>query len=125
MDSVERYSKIVIKLIEEYASIPSANEPDVHDETLFDKVKNRYLLLSLGWSRQQRRIHYVVIHIDIVDQQVWIQANNTDRLIAEDLVECGIPRGAIVLGMQPPEIWPYTAYGVPSEGGYASEPMSA
>ena len=123
MDSVERYSRLVVKLIEDYASVSFANEPDIYNETLFDTVKHRYLLLSLGWS-QQRRIHYTVIHIDIIDQQVWIQANNTDCLIAEALVEYGIPREAIVLGMQPPEIRPHTAYGMAREN-YSSEPISA
>lgn len=123
MDSIERYSQIVMKLIEDYAGIPLANEPDIHNETLFDTEKHRYLLLSLGWSQQQR-IHYTVIHINIINQQVWIQANNTDCLIAEELVEYGIPPKAIVLGMQPPEIRPHTAYGVASKN-YASEPISA
>jgi hypothetical protein len=53
------------------------------------------------------------MHIDIIDGQVWIQANNTDRLIAEELVAAGIPPEAIVLGLQPPEVRRYTAYGVP------------
>ena len=123
MDSVERYSQVVINLMERYASIASANEPNVDNEVLFDTVNQRYLLLSLGWS-QDRRIHNTVIHIDIINQQVWIQANNTDCLIAEELVEYGIPREAIVLGMQPPEIRPYTAYGVPSHN-YSDEPISA
>ena len=44
---------------------------------------------------------------------MWIQANNTDRLIAEELVAAGIPAKSIVLGLQPPDVRPYTAYGVP------------
>jgi len=44
---------------------------------------------------------------------VWIQANNTDRLIAEELVAAGIPPESIVLGLQPPDVRPYTAYGLP------------
>jgi len=55
-----------------------------------------------------------VIHIDIIDGQVWIQANNTDRLIAEELVAAGVPVESIVLGLQPPDVRPYTAYGVPT-----------
>ena len=55
-----------------------------------------------------------MIHIDIIDSQVWIQANNTDRLIAEELVAAVIPAKSIVLGLQPPDVRPYTAYGVPT-----------
>jgi len=45
---------------------------------------------------------------------VWIQANNTDRLIAEELVAAGVPAKSIVLGLQPPDGRPDTAYGVPT-----------
>ena len=62
---------------------------------------------------KQRRSYNCVIHIDIINGQVWIQANNTDRLIAEELVAAGIPAKSIVLGLQPPDVRPYTAYGVP------------
>jgi XisI protein len=59
---------------------------------------------------KQRRSYNCVIHnIDIIDGQVWIQANNTDRLMAEELVAAGIPVKSIVLGLQPPDVRPYTA----------------
>ncbi len=58
---------------------------------------------------KQRRSYNCVIHIDIIDSQVWIQANNTDRLIAEELVAAGIPAKSIVLGLQPPDVRPHTA----------------
>ena len=44
---------------------------------------------------------------------MWIQANNTDRLITKELVAAGIPPKSIVLGLQPPDVKPYTAYGFP------------
>ncbi|MFH7028758.1 MAG: XisI protein [Heteroscytonema crispum UTEX LB 1556] len=84
----------------------------VQNETIFDSENDRYMLISLGWSKE-RRVHYCVMHIDIIDSQIWIQANNTDRLIAEELVVAGIPPKSIVLGLQPPEVRVYTAYGVP------------
>ncbi len=111
MASLENYRKIVKQLLTEYAQIP-ASDNEVQNETIFDSENDRYMLLSLGWSKG-RRIHHCVMHIDIIDGQVWIQANNTDRLIAEELAAAGIPPEAIVLGLQPPEVRRYTAYGVP------------
>ncbi|MFY7807008.1 MAG: XisI protein [Limnoraphis robusta] len=112
MDSVETYIQCVKQLLNDYGSIPISNEPDVHNEVIFDTEHHRYLLLSVGWSKG-KRVHHTVMHIDIIDEQIWIQANNTDRLIAEELVEAGVPPEAIVLGLQPPDVRPYTAYGVP------------
>ena len=112
MDTVERYIQIVQQLLNDSVSLPVSNTANIDREVVFDTKHHRYLLLSLGWFKGQR-VHHVVIHIDIIDEQVWIQANNTDRLIAEELVEAGVPPQSIVLGLQPPEIRPHTAYGVP------------
>ncbi|MGK7926347.1 MAG: XisI protein [Spirulina sp.] len=111
MATLEDSRQIVRQLLQEYAEIPASDE-NVRNETLFDLEHDRYLLLSIGWSKGLR-VHHCVMHIDIIEGQVWIQANNTDRLIAEELVAAGIPTDAIVLGLQPPEIRPHTAYGVP------------
>ncbi|WP_204105467.1 MULTISPECIES: XisI protein [Spirulina sp. CCY15215] len=111
MASLENYRNIVRQLLQDYAEIPTSDE-NIQNETLFDVECDRYLLLEIGWSKGLR-VHHCVMHIDIIEEQVWIQANNTDRLIAEELVAAGIPTDAIVLGLQPPEVRPYTAYGVP------------
>lgn len=111
MDSLNNYRKLVKQLLTEYAEIPVCDS-GTQNATIFDIENDRYMLMNIGWFNEQR-IHYCVIHIDIIDSQVWIQANNTDRLIAEELVAAGIPAKSIVLGLQPPDVRPYTAYGVP------------
>jgi hypothetical protein len=45
------------------------------------------------------------------DGKIWLQQNLTDQNPAEDLVEMGIPREDIVLGLQPPYKRQYTEYG--------------
>lgn len=110
MATLENYRQIVRQLLQDYAEI-SASDENVKNKTLFDLESDRYLLLSMGWSKGLR-VHHCVMHVDIIEGQVWIQANNTDRLIAEELVAAGIPKEAIVLGLQPPEVRSYTAYGV-------------
>ena len=111
MDFLEKYRTIVKKLLKEYAQITDF-EKSIENELIFDEKNDHYLLISQGWSNQ-KRIHHCVIHIDIIDGQVWIQANNTDQLIAEELVAAGIEQNKIVLGLQPPEVRQFTAYGVP------------
>ncbi|MCC3405566.1 MAG: XisI protein [Microcoleus sp. PH2017_10_PVI_O_A] len=111
MDSLKNYRQIVKQLLAEYSEIPVVDK-GIQNATLFDVESDRYMLINIGWFNEQR-IHHCVIHIDIIDGQVWIQANNTDRLIAEELVAAGIPAKSIVLGLQPPDVRSYTAYGVP------------
>jgi len=62
----------------------------------------RDLELALG--------QYHVIHIDIVDDKVWIQYDGTSPGIASELTEAGIPRAAIVLAFHPPEVRQHTGY---------------
>ena len=112
MDSLNNYRQLVKQLLTEYAEIP-VFDSGTKNEIIFDLENDRYMLINIGWFNEQR-IHYCVIHIDIIDGQVWIQANNTDRLIAEELVAAGVPAESIVLGLQPPDVRPYTAYGVPT-----------
>jgi hypothetical protein len=112
MDSLNNYRKLVKQLLSEYAEIP-VFDSGIQNEIIFDLENDRYMLINIGWFNEQR-IHHCVIHIDIIDGQVWIQANNTDRLIAEELVAAGVPAESIVLGLQPPDVRPYTAYGVPT-----------
>jgi hypothetical protein len=52
------------------------------------------------------------MHLDIEDGKIWIQRNETDRLIAQKLVEMGIAREHIVLGLQPEYARPDTGYNV-------------
>ncbi|MCK6693379.1 MAG: XisI protein [Thermoanaerobaculia bacterium] len=55
----------------------------------------------MGWENDQY-IQYPVFHFDIRNGKVWIQVNNTDILIAEELMQRGIPKSDIVLGLQHP-----------------------
>ncbi|MEG5042738.1 MULTISPECIES: XisI protein [unclassified Microcoleus] len=112
MDSLNNYRQLVKQILTEYAEIPVFDSA-TQNEIIFDLENDRYMLINIGWFNEQR-IHHCVIHIDIIDGQVWIQANNTDRLIAEELVAAGVPAESIVLGLQPPDVRPYTAYGVPT-----------
>ena len=52
------------------------------------------------------------MHFDIKNGKIWLQQNLTDLNPAEELVEMGIPREDIVLGLQAPYKRQYTDYGV-------------
>ncbi len=49
-----------------------------------------------------------MIHFDIKDGKIWLQQNATDLNTAEDLIEMGVTREDIVLGLQPPFKRPFT-----------------
>jgi hypothetical protein len=52
------------------------------------------------------------MHLDIKHGKIWIQRNETDELIAQELVAMGIARKEIVLGLQPEFVRADTGYSV-------------
>ena len=53
-----------------------------------------------------------MFHLDIKNGKIWIQRNQTDRQIADELVEMGVPKEDIVLGIQPSYAREHTGFGV-------------
>lgn len=71
---------------------------------VFDRLSHRYQLLCQGWTTEEKRIFYPMIHLEIVDDKVWVQHNQSDFDIGVALAGCGIPKSQIVLGLHPPSI---------------------
>lgn len=108
MDSLDNYRQIVQTILTEYAQLPYAYG-QLERQLIIDENKNHYLLLTLGWEKK-KRVHGCLIHIDIIDDKIWIQRDGTEDGIANDLVNAGIPKNRIVLAFYPDEIRQFTEY---------------
>lgn len=84
-----------IQVLEDYLSF-LGSDPHAEAYLALDKEKHHYLLIETGWQNE-RRIYGTLIHIDIVDQKLWIQQDGTESGIANDLTQLGIPKEQIVL----------------------------
>lgn len=105
-----RYRKIIRELLTELAAVPHI-EDGITDRILFDEANDSYAIISEGWSDEER-IHHIVIHLEIINDKIWIQADNTDVVIARELESHGIPKSDIVLGFRSPSVRPLTQYAV-------------
>jgi XisI protein len=110
MDILNTYRQIIRKVLTPYINIIYANV-NVKNHQIFDPETDRYLILSEGWKNQQH-LHSCLIHVEIINERVWIQLDNTEDGIAEELIAAGIPKQDIVLGFHEPEIRPYTGFAV-------------
>jgi hypothetical protein len=97
MDKIEKYQTILIDLLNEFGAIKKRLTPNVKSQLIIDKENNHYQLVSVGWHNTQF-VYLVAFHFDIIEDKIWIQQNNTDCLIADELVERGVPPQDIVLG---------------------------
>jgi pimeloyl-CoA synthetase len=117
MDS-RNYPQIVRELLDRHAQgKPSFGNIEV--ETIFDLEHNRYQIVHMGWHHDspeerlcQRRVHQCVMHIDIRNDKIWIMHNTTEHELDLELIEMGVPKSDIVLGLHPPELRQFTGYAV-------------
>ncbi|MEH1926903.1 XisI protein [Nostoc sp.] len=107
---LDHYRQVIETILSEYASLPYSYA-NIQSEVVFDRTRDRYLWMDVGWD-SDRRIHGCLVHIDLIDGKIWIQRDGTEEGIAADLEQAGIPKEHIVLGFRPPELRPYTGYAV-------------
>lgn len=107
-DKLNCYRDIVENLLTEIAQL-SQSDSSIQDKTLFDRMTDSYAIIEEGWENGSR-VHEILIHLEISNGKIWIQADNTDLAIARELENAGIPKSDIVLGFHPPDVRPYTEY---------------
>lgn len=98
---IKSYLKDLLSDLDDYNA--NHNQSYLRHSVLFDDVNMRYQLLRYGWL-QEKYIYNVSIHIDVIDEKVWIQRNTTEEEIVDVLAENGIAANSVVLGFVSPEL---------------------
>ncbi|MBE9118535.1 XisI protein [Lusitaniella coriacea LEGE 07157] len=110
MDTLEKYRQIVYGILYEYFQIPYSYG-NLQRRLIVSEDRTNYILLTLGWQ-QNKQVHGCLVHIEIINDKIWIHRDGTEDGIANDLVVAGIPKNCIVLAFHPPEIRPHTEFAV-------------
>lgn len=110
MDKLIKYRQIARELVLEYATHKPANG-EIEPKPVIDLERDFYGVMHIGWDGH-RRVHACLIHIDIINEKIWIQYDGTSTPVATALLEAGIPREDIVLGFHPAEVRHYTDFAV-------------
>ncbi len=112
MERVEKYRACIRQLLTTKATLEqSSSNAEIECQLIFDTEHNHYQLLDIGWDGL-KRVYNCFIHLDIKDGKIWIQRNMTEADLAQELVEMGVPKEDIILGLHPHYKRPYTGYGV-------------
>lgn len=98
MATTESDRQLIESIIREYARIPYTYG-ELQLQTVFDRGQDHYLLMVLGWEGI-RREHGCLVHVDLVDGKFWVQRDGTERGIAQDLLDAGVPKSRIVLAFR-------------------------
>jgi XisI protein len=110
MDSLTQYHQTIEKVLQDYADFLQSDE-SVQIELVFDRERDRYLLVETGWQNGYR-IYGTLLHIDVIDHKLWIQQDGTEDGIANELLAAGIPKEHIVLGFKPLELRQHTEFAI-------------
>ncbi len=112
MGKIEQYRQYILSMFEERLHVKPINLQNVDNQIIVDTKHNHYQFVSTGWNGLIFS-YAVLFHFDIKpDGKIWIQANNTDRDVAEELERMGVPKTDIVIGFQPPQYRALTGYAV-------------
>lgn len=95
--SITFYQRCIKQLLSEYESLQT---DQLSTELIFDDERKHYLVMWMGWNGH-KRIHECAIHLNIVDDKIIIQWNDTEELLEDSLVSLGIPKQDIVVGTIP------------------------
>ena len=106
----EAVSKYIQNLAKEYNQ---ALGNKLAYQSIIDTKNNHFQLVKMGWSNDSF-IYRVLLHFDINYKtgNIWIQQNNTEILIEEDLKKFDVPKTNLVLGFRPESMRKYSDFAV-------------
>ncbi len=113
-NKIDTYQKVLATYIQDLANdYNNALGNDLTYQAIIDLTNNHFQLVRIGWH-QDRFLYSVLIHLDINPEtgNIWVQQNNTEILLDEDLEKKGIPKNHFVLGFRPAYMRPFSDYAV-------------
>ncbi len=109
METLSYYRQVITTVLSDLAETTAQDGVEI--PSLFDSTHDNYLLLAAGWD-DVRRIHHIITHLRIRNDKIWVEADNTDAEIVQQLLDSGVPREAIVLAFYSPHKRALTEFAV-------------
>lgn len=98
VNHLNNYREIICQFLQDFAT----DDPEA--QLIFDRERDRYLVMHVGWRNNDYRIYGCAIQLDFIDGKVWIQNNSTEVLVDRELVKRGVDVKDLVLGFRSPSI---------------------
>ena len=110
MDKLNNYRKIITAVLGRHAAqTPSIGQ--VVTSPVFDENNDNYMVVDMGWD-PTGRVHAVVLHLHLLNEKIWVEVDETEDGITQELLDAGIPKEDIVLGFYRPERRKLTEFAV-------------
>lgn len=110
MDKLIHYRNIIKTVLSRHATqTPSIGQ--IKTTPVFDEHNDNFMVVDMGWD-PTGRVHAVVLHLHLLNEKVWVEVDETENGIAQELLDAGIPKQDIVLGFFRPERRKLTEFAV-------------
>lgn len=110
MDKLTNYRNTIKAVLSRHAEqTPSIGQ--ITTTPVFDDQNDNYMVVDLGWD-PTGRVHAVILHLHLLNEKVWVEVDETETGIAQELLDAGIPKQDIVLGFFRPERRKLTEFAV-------------
>ena len=110
--TLKHWRNVIRDYITDIASVPHPEPVQLTDRVVLDEASDTYLLIVNGWKDGYKRQHGIILHVEINDGKIWIQADGTEDGIAQALVDAGVPTDRIVLAFKSPRMREYSEFAV-------------
>ncbi|OUL29923.1 XisI protein [Nostoc sp. 106C] len=110
MDTLSHYRSIIQETIKKYYDLANSQPanttsdgvpPSVADRLILDEKHDQYLWLRCGWDGK-RRVQHIILYFQIQNGKIWVEEDNTDLGIVDDLLAADISKTDIMLGFHHP-----------------------
>lgn len=107
MDTRLNYTDTIKAILQDYAEY--YRQGGIVLRKLFDDDHKSYMLLKIDWQGK-KYIHRSPIHMEVIGGKIWVQHDDTEDGVADDLLRAGVPEKDIVLGFRHPEVRSHTGF---------------
>lgn len=112
MDQLTAYRDLIKRLLTHYCQLVNRTATTgVESEVIFDEVRDHYLLVNIGWLRDER-LRGLTLYLRLRHNKIWVEEDWLEEGIVKDLLAAGVPKEDIVLAFHHPETRPYTEFAV-------------
>jgi hypothetical protein len=106
MDTLTNYRNIIKTVLDGYYQMTQsqtngAHRGEVSDRLALDDTRDHYLWFRFGWD-DRKLVQHIIIYLRLDQGKIWVEQDNTDLCVVDDLLAAGIPAGDIVLGFHHP-----------------------
>ncbi|MCU0340502.1 MAG: XisI protein [Spirosomaceae bacterium] len=107
---IKKYRHIIQSFLQQ--EVKDRTIEGIDFQVIIDKNNGHFQMVETGWY-DKTYIYSVIFHFQIKSSaKVWILANNSDILVAEELVKRGILASDIVIGFHPVNVRQFTGFAV-------------